>query len=54
MKGNHKRKGLTFGDFIAATSRAWGARKARGLLRLALNSHIIVFRGRQRLVICEE
>lgn len=54
MKTHHKRKGLTFGDFIAATYRAWGARRARGLVRLALNSHLVVFRGKQRIVIPEE
>jgi hypothetical protein len=54
MKTNQKRKGLTFGDFIAATYRTWGARRARGLVRLALNSHLVVFRGRQRIVIPEE
>ena len=36
MKNNHKKKALTFGDFIAAAFRAWGTRRARGLVRLAL------------------
>ena len=54
MKINEKKKALTLGDFIAATYRAWGARRARGLVRLALNSHLVVFRGRQRMVIPEE
>jgi len=44
MKSNHKKKTLTFGDFIAATYRAWGAHRARGLVRLALNAHLVVFR----------
>jgi len=54
MKTNHKKKALTFGDFIAATYRAWGARRARGLVQLVLNAHLVVFLGRQRFVILEE
>ena len=54
MKSNHKKKVLTFGDFIAATYRAWGSRRARGLVRLALNAHFVVFRGRQRFAIEED
>jgi hypothetical protein len=54
MKTNHKKRALTFGDFIAAAYRAWGARRARGLVRLALNAHLVVFRGQQRFVILEE
>ena len=54
MKNNDKAKALTFGDFIAAAYRAWGAHRARGLVRLALNAHFVVFRGRHRFVIPEE
>ena len=54
MKTNHKKKALTFGDFIAAAYRAWGARRAIGLVRLALNAHFVVFRGRRRMVIDED
>jgi len=54
MKTNHKKKAPTFGDFIAATYRAWGARRARGLVQLVLNAHLVVFLGRQRFVILEE
>ena len=54
MKSIHKKKALTFGDFIAATYRAWGTRGARGLVRLALDAHLVVFLGRQRFVILEE
>ena len=45
---------MTFGDFIAAAYRAWGRRRAKGLVWLAVNAHLVVFRGRQRLVISEE
>jgi hypothetical protein len=54
MKTNGKKKSLTFGDLIAATYRAWGARRAKGLVRLAVNAHLVVFRGQQRFVIPEE
>jgi len=54
MKTNGKKRALAFGDLIAATYRAWGARRAKGLMRLAVNAHLLVFRGRQRLVIQEE
>jgi len=49
-----KKRAVTFCDFIAATYRAWGVRRGRGLVRLALNAHIVVFRGHQRFVIGEE
>jgi hypothetical protein len=54
MKSNHKKKALTFGDFIAATYLAWGALRAKGFVRLAANTHLVVFRGQQRFVILEE
>lgn len=54
MKTDANKKSLTFGDLVAATYRAWGARRARGLVRLAVNAHLVVFRGRQRFVIPEE
>jgi hypothetical protein len=54
MKTNGNQRALTFGDLIPATYRAWGARRAKGLLRLAVNAHLLVFQGRQRLVIQEE
>jgi len=54
VKTNGKKRALTFGDFIAASYRAWGARRAKGLVWLAVNAHLVVFRGRQRFVIAEE
>ena len=48
-----KRRMLTFGDVVAASYRTWGARKAKAFLRLAVNAHLLVFRGRQRFVISE-
>jgi len=43
-----------FGDFIVADYGACGTRGAKGLVRLAVNSHLITFRGRQLSVIPEE
>ena len=54
MKTNGKKPVLRFGDFIAAAYRAWGRRKAKELVRRAVNARLVVFRGRQRFVITEE
>ena len=54
MKPKSKKRPLTFGDLVAASYRAWGARRAKGLVRLAVNAHLVVFRGRQHFVISEE
>jgi hypothetical protein len=51
MKAHHKKKALTFGDLIAAVYGACGNRRARGILRLAVNSHVVVFQGQRHLVI---
>ena len=47
-------RALRFGDFIAAAYGAWGARRAKGFVRLFVNARLLVFRGRQRFVITEE
>ena len=54
MKTDDTKKALTFGDFIIAAYRAFGTREAKGFIRLAVNEHLIVFRGRQRFVISED
>ena len=51
---NGNKRVLTFGDFIVAAYGAWGVRGAKGLVRLAVNAHLVDFRGRQRFVISEE
>jgi len=51
MKENPKKMSLTFGDFVEGSYRAWGKRKALGLIRLAFKSHLIEFCGQQRIVI---
>jgi hypothetical protein len=54
MKPIGNKKSLTFGDLVAASYRAWGAGRAKGLVRLAVNAHLVVFRGQQRFVIPDE
>ena len=54
MKTNGKKRVLTFGDFIVAAYGACGTRGAKGLVRLAVNEHLVMFRGWQRFVVSEE
>jgi hypothetical protein len=54
VKTNDTERAMTFGDFIAAAYRAWGRRRAKGLVWLAVNTRLVEFRGPQRLVISEE
>jgi hypothetical protein len=51
MKTNPTKKQLTFGDFVAGGYRIWGKRRALGIIRLAVKSHMIEFRGQHRIVI---
>ena len=51
MKTNQTEKRLTIGELIATVCSACGRRKARGILRLALHAHFVVFRWRNRYVI---
>jgi len=51
MKPVGKKKALTFGELIAASYRAWHPRWAKGFVRLVVNAHLVVFRGRQHFVI---
>jgi hypothetical protein len=51
MKAHSKKKPLTFGEFVAGGYRVWGKRRAEGIIRLAVKSHMIEFRGQQRIVI---
>jgi hypothetical protein len=50
MKTKHK-KALTFGDLIAAVYKVCGKQRARGLVRLAVNAHVVAFRGHRHFVI---
>jgi hypothetical protein len=51
MKTHPKQRPLTFGDFVAGVYLAWGKRRAKGIVKLAVKTHIIVFRGTERFVI---
>jgi hypothetical protein len=51
MKPNSKTKLLTFGEFVAGSYRAWGKRKALGIIRLAVKAHLIEFGGQERFVV---
>jgi hypothetical protein len=48
MNPHSKKKPLTFGDFVAGTYRAWGKRRASGIIRLAVKLHLVEFRGQHR------
>ena len=54
MITNDRKTGMTFGDFIAAAYRAWGKRRAKGLVWLAVNARVVEFRGPQRIEISED
>jgi hypothetical protein len=51
MKIRPKEKMLTFGDFVAGVYSAWGRRKAKGVVKLAIKMHLIEFLGRDRFVV---
>jgi hypothetical protein len=53
MKINQKKKPLTFGDLIAAVYAAYGRQKAKRIVRLAVNAHLVEFRGHDHFVILE-
>jgi hypothetical protein len=51
MKTNSTKKPLTFGDFVAGVYHAWGKRKAKGIVKLAIKMNLIEFRGTERYMI---
>jgi hypothetical protein len=48
MKTQTQKKQLTFGDFVAGSYRAWGKRRAGGIIRLAIKARWIEFLGQHR------
>jgi hypothetical protein len=54
IKADGIKKALTFGDFVVGAYRAWGRRRAKGIVWLAVNAGLVEFRGRQRIVISED
>ena len=53
MKPKPNKKVATFGDFIQSAYGAYGKRKGTGMVRLAVNSRVVDFRGNQRFFITE-
>ena len=53
MMINYKKKPLKFGEFIASVYAAYGKQKAKRIVRLAVNAHLVEFRGHDRFVILE-
>ena len=51
IRTNGKKRGLVFGDFIIAAYEARGRRRAKELVRLAVNAKLVDFHGRQLCVI---
>ena len=50
VKINHKKR-LTFGDLIESVYNACSHRRAKAIVRFAVNTHVVVFRGQRRFVI---
>ena len=51
MVTDQNKKPLLFGDLIASVFDACGKRRARGILRLAVNARLVAFQGPQRFII---
>jgi len=49
MKANREKRALTFGSLIETVYGVCGNRRARGIIRLAVDAHIVVFREQQRV-----
>ncbi len=51
MKPTRLKKGMTFGDFIAAIYEVAGKRKAKLVVRFAVNTRQVSFLGPRRYVV---
>jgi len=51
VKTIQKKKGLTFGDFVAGVYEVVGKRKAQEVVRLAVNTRHVGFLGPLRYVV---
>jgi len=51
MRKSHKKRTLTFGDFIVTVWDACGREKARKVVRYAVNTQLVVFRKNRRFVV---
>ena len=54
IKTNDTKSALTLGDFIAGAYSAWGVRRAKGLVWLAVNARLVELQGPQLIVISDE
>ena len=54
IKPNGNKRMLRFGDFIVAAYEVRTRRRAKGLVRLAVNAQLIEFHGGQRFVVTRE
>jgi hypothetical protein len=50
MKANYKKSALTFGSLTETVYGVCGNRRARGIIRLAVDAHVVVFREQQRVL----
>jgi hypothetical protein len=50
-KARPRKRPLTFGDFVAGVYQTWGAHRANGIVQLAIEVHVIEFRGTERFVV---
>jgi hypothetical protein len=51
MKANHKQKSLTLGSLIEIVYGICGKRRAKGIIRLAIDAHVVVFREQRRVLV---
>jgi hypothetical protein len=51
---NDTKSAMTLCDFVAGAYRAWGARRAKGLVWLAVNARLVEFQGPQLIVISDK
>jgi hypothetical protein len=54
VKTVHKKKTLTFGEFIAGIYETCGGQKAEGIVRLAVTAQWVEFSGQHRFMIFED
>jgi hypothetical protein len=51
---NDTKSAMTLGDFVAGAYRAWGARRAKGLVWLAVNARLVELQVPQLIVISDK
>jgi hypothetical protein len=53
-KANDTKRAMTLGDYMAGAYRAWGARRAKGPVWLAVSARMVELQGPQLIVILDE